>query len=87
MTQLPIEQGGDGGGVAEQLAPIVDGSIGRQQRGGPFVSAHDDLEQVLGGGVRQFAHPEVIDDQQRDGREVGAEWGAPGFRSLLNNSA
>lgn len=32
--------------------------------------AHDDLEEVLGGSVREPAHPEVVDDQQGDGGEV-----------------
>lgn len=71
--QQAIEQGGDGGGVAEQLAPVIDGSVGRQQRRGPFVAPHDDLEQVLGGRVRELSHPEVVDDEQRDGRQVGEE--------------
>ena len=30
MMQQPIQQRGDGGGVAEQLAPVADRSIGRQ---------------------------------------------------------
>ena len=36
-----------------------------------LVAAHDQLEQILGGGVRQLAHAEVVDDEQRDGRELG----------------
>jgi len=28
-----IEQGGDGRGIAQQVAPIVDWSIGREERG------------------------------------------------------
>ena len=67
-----IEQGGDGGGVAEQLAPVLDGPIRRQQRRGAFVAAHDDLQEILGGGVGQLAHAEVVDDQQRDGRELAS---------------
>ena len=66
-----IEERGDGGGVAEQLAPVVDGSVRRQQRGRPFVAAHDDFQEIFGRGVRQLAHAEVIDDQQRHGREIG----------------
>ena len=38
---------------------------------GAFVAAHDELQQILGGGVRQLAHAEVVDDQQRDGGEIG----------------
>ena len=39
----------------------------------PFVAAHDELEQVLGGRVRQLAHAEVVDDEQRHGGQVGED--------------
>ena len=68
--QETIEQRGDRGRVAEQLAPVVDGSIGREQRGGALVAAHDQLQEIFGGGVRQFPHAEIVDDQQRHGREI-----------------
>jgi hypothetical protein len=32
-----------------------------------FIAAHDDLQQFFGGGQRQLAHSQVVDDQQRDG--------------------
>src|SRR5689334_6205135 len=38
-----IEHGGDGGHVAKQFAPILNRSIGCQQRAGTLVSAHDDF--------------------------------------------
>ena len=69
----PIEQGGDRGGVAEQLAPVVDRAIGRQHRGRAFIAPHDQLEEILGGGVRELAHAEVVDDEQRDGGQFGQE--------------
>jgi hypothetical protein len=61
--QEPIEQRGDRGGVAEQLAPVVDRSIGCQHRGRAFIAPHDQLEQILGGRVWEFAHAEVVNDQ------------------------
>ena len=69
VMQQAIEHGGDGGAVAEQLAPVVHGSVRCNQRAGAFVAAHDDFQQFLGGGQRQLAHAEVVDDQQRDGGE------------------
>ncbi len=36
-----------------------------------FVAAHDDLEEVLGGGLGQLPHPEVVDDEQRHRGDVG----------------
>ena len=48
------------------FAPVLHRSIRGQQRAGAFVAAHDDLQQILGGGVGQLAHAEVIDDQQAE---------------------
>ena len=56
-----VEQRGDGGGVAEELPPVVDPTVGGEHRGGPLVAAHDQLEQILGGGVGQLAHAEIVD--------------------------
>ena len=66
-----VEERGDRGGIAQQLAPVLDGAIGRDERGGALVAAHDDLEEVLGGGGRELAHAEVVDDEQRDSGELG----------------
>src|SRR5262249_6664960 len=30
-----------------------------------FVAAHDDLQQVFGGGQRELAHSEIVNDEQR----------------------
>ena len=64
-----IEEGGDRRGVAEELAPVIDGAIGRQQRGRAFVAPHDQFEQIFGRGVGQLAHTQVVDDEERDGRQ------------------
>ena len=69
--QQPIEQRGDGGGVAEQLAPVINRTVRCQYRGRALVAAHDDLQEIFGGRVRQFAHAEIVDDEQRDGGEIG----------------
>ena len=45
----PVQQGGDRRRVAQELPPVIDGSVRREQRGGPLVATHDDLEQVLRG--------------------------------------
>ena len=61
----------DGGGVAEELAPVVDGPVRGEQRARALVAAHDELEEVLGGGGRELAHAEVVDDEERHGGELG----------------
>jgi hypothetical protein len=87
VVEEPIEQRGDGGGVAEELPPVLDWAIGSNQRGRSFVAAHDDLEQILGRGVRQALHPEVVDDEERDGGDeaeiVFAGAGELGIRELI----
>ena len=65
--QQPIEHRADCGDIAQQFAPVLDRTIGCEQRAEAFVAAHDDLQQILGGGMREFAHAEVVDDEQRHG--------------------
>ena len=62
-----VEHGCNRRHIAQQFSPVFDGAIGSQQRTGPLVAAHDDLQQVLGGGQRQLAHTKIINDQQRHG--------------------
>ena len=66
-----VEERGDGRGVAEELPPVLDGTIRGEDRGGPLVAAHDELEEVLGGGVGQLPHAEVVDDEQGDAGQLG----------------
>ena len=60
MVEQTIEQGRDGGGVAQELAPVVHGAIRSDQRGRFFVAAYDDLEEILGRRVRELPHGEII---------------------------
>ena len=68
VVKQTIEHGADGGNIAEQFAPVFDRPIGSQQSADTLVASHDNLQQILGGGVRQLAHPEIVDDQQEIGR-------------------
>jgi hypothetical protein len=97
-----IEQRRDGGGVAQELPPVVHGAIrgdsveyslpslsrspqnqgyvgivrfariphNIEQRGGFFIAAHHDFQEVLGGGLGQAPHPEVINEEQGDGGDL-----------------
>jgi hypothetical protein len=51
VVQQPIQEGA-GGGVAEELAPVLDGAVRGDERGGPFIAPHDDLQQIFGRGDR-----------------------------------
>ena len=70
MVEQTIEQRRDGGGVAQELVPVLHGAIRREQRGGFFIAAHHDFQEVLGRGVGQSPHPEVINEEQRDGGDL-----------------
>ncbi len=52
-----VEHRGDGGGVAEELAPILDGPVRRDERRGPFVAPHDDLQEILASAMEPLALP------------------------------
>jgi hypothetical protein len=69
VMEETIEYGSHGGDIAEQFAPVLDGTVRGQQGAGAFVTTHDDFQQVFGCCEREFAHTKVIDDQQRDGSE------------------
>ena len=60
-------RGADGSHIAEQLAPVFHRPIRSQQRAESFVAAHHDFQQILGGSMRQLAHAEVVEDEQRNG--------------------
>ena len=63
--QQAVKHGADGGDIAQQFAPVLHRTIGGEQRAEAFVTAHDDFQQILSGGVREFAHAEVVDNEQR----------------------
>lgn len=64
--QQAVEHRGHSGAIAQKFSPVVYWSVGSDQRTRPLITAHDDLQQFFGGGQRQLAHPQVIDDQQRN---------------------
>ena len=70
MVKQTIQEGGDGRSVAEQFPPVVHGTVRRDERRRALIPAHDDLQQILRGGLGQFPHAEVVDDEQRNGGDV-----------------
>jgi hypothetical protein len=64
VVQKPVEHRGNGGGVSEELPPVLDRSIRRKQGAGPLVSAHDQLKQVLTSAGWKLSHAKVIDDEE-----------------------
>jgi hypothetical protein len=64
VVEQAVKHGGDGRGIAEEPAPVVDGPVRGDHRAGPFVAAHDEFEQVLGGAGGELAHAQVIHEQR-----------------------
>src|SRR2546427_8889558 len=71
VVEEAIEERADVGDIAEALAPVLDRPVRAEQCADPLVPALDELEEVLGGGGRELPHAQVIDDDERDGREFG----------------
>ena len=67
VVEQTIQHGAHGRYIAEHLAPVFDWTIRSEQGTGSLVAPHDDFQQILGGGVRQLAHAEVVDNKQRHG--------------------
>lgn len=67
VVKKTVEHGTDGSGVAQQFSPVLDGAIRGQECAGPFVAPHDDFQQFLGCSQWQFAHAQIVDDQQGHG--------------------
>lgn len=67
VVKKTVEHGTDGSGVAQQFSPVLDGAIRGQECAGPLVAPHDDFQQFLGCSQWQFAHAQIVDDQQGHG--------------------
>ena len=76
-----VSDGGGGGAVVEELAPIFEGEIGGDDGGGALVAAVEDLvEQVSAAGVEAEV-AELVDEEQR-GRRLGGEAPVKGVARL-----
>ena len=69
VMQKTIQHGGDGGAIAEELSTVFNGSVCCNQRAGSLIASHNDFQQFLGGGQRQLAHSQIINDEKRHGGE------------------
>ena len=70
MMQKAIEHCAHSRHIAKQFAPVFDRSVGSEQRAAALITSHDDLQQVLGCGVRQLAHSEIVEYEQWNGRDA-----------------
>jgi hypothetical protein len=56
VVEQAIQHGADRCRISQQLAPVFDGTIRRNQRASPLVAAHHDFQQIFGRGQWQFTH-------------------------------
>ena len=65
MMEEAIEHSGNGCAVTEEFSPVLHRTIRCYQGAGALVAAHDDFQEIFGCRGREFAHAEIVDDQQR----------------------
>lgn len=63
VMKQAVEHRADSGGIPQKLTPVFNRTVGGQQRAGPFISSHDDLQKFFGGRQWQLAHSEIVNDE------------------------
>jgi len=64
VIQGPVEHGADGSDIAQKFTQSSTGHLEVSRVTEALVAAHDDFQQILGGGTGAFAHAEVVDEQR-----------------------
>lgn len=64
VMEEAVEDGGSGGDVSKEFAPLFDGAVGGHKSGAHFVTAHDDLEEVFSALGGQLFDAHVVYDEQ-----------------------
>ena len=72
VVEEAVEDGAGGGDIAQEFAPFFERAVAGHEGGAVFVTAEDDLHEVLGGVLWQGFEPHVVDDEQGRG-EVTAK--------------
>ena len=72
MVEKTVEDGGGRGHVSDEFSPFLDRAVGCHQGGAGFVTAHDDLEEVLAGFGGELFDAHVIEDE-KVGFEIARE--------------
>ncbi len=77
----PVEDGGGDDGVAEDVAPFGEASVGGDEGGvAAFVAGVDDVEERGGAALVHGEQSDVVDDEDGGGG-VGLELRGPGARA------
>ena len=51
MLEESVEDGARGRDIADEFAPVLNGSVACHDRGAEFIAAHNDLEKIFSGLV------------------------------------
>ena len=69
VVQEAVEEGGGHHGVAEDLAPLGEAPVGREDHRAPLVSSVDQLEEQAAAIGDDWQVADLIDDQERSAAE------------------
>jgi len=58
-----IEEGRDGRCIAKELRPILQRSVGGDDRRRALITAHHDLQQILGCTAGELSHPKIVNNE------------------------
>jgi diadenosine tetraphosphatase ApaH/serine/threonine PP2A family protein phosphatase len=61
VVQEPVQEADGGGVLGKEPAPLVEGPVGADAQGTPFVGGGDEPEQQLGSGVIERGEPDFVD--------------------------
>ena len=71
----PVGDGGSGGGVVEELSPVLEGEIGGDDGGGALIAVVEDLVEEVGAAGIEGEVAQFVDEEQLGG--------GPGGETLL----
>ena len=72
MVHQAVEQRRHDDHVAQQRGPVLDRSVGRDDRGAFFVTTHQHVGEFIAGTCRQPAQEQVVDNEQIGSLELRA---------------
>jgi len=64
MLEESVEDGARGRDIADEFAPVLNGSVACHDRGAEFIAAHNDLEKIFSGLVWKLFKAHVVDNEQ-----------------------
>ena len=70
VSQEPVENGCSRRDISEELPPILSRSIGRNQSGSRFVTAHEYLQEIFRSAWTELLHAEVFKNKKIDVGEL-----------------